>query len=320
MTMRPLLTLVMVCLMTGLVFSYLAMALLPAWFDLNLAELMDLVEAGSPVTESTRQAMALLLVQGLSTLGFFILPGWWFFQNHRELLEEKHKEPRQDRFGLSVYAGLGGVVLTILCLPLVYNLFHLNQGLPYSGLAEAYPAIKRVTLDWQAAEQSSQQLLTVLMKPDGVLYGLLGVVVLALLPAFGEELVFRGSLQPLLQHQLRNPHTGVWVSALLFSAIHGQWLGFVPRCLLGALFGYLVLWSGSVWPAMMAHFCNNLLSFLAYKLNWWDLRDVPALSEATFRWEDNPFPWYIALILMGLAATGLFFYRKTFSRSNKDQA
>ena len=318
--MRPLLTLVMVCLMTGLVFSYLAMALLPAWFDLNLAELMDLVEAGSPVTESTRQAMALLLVQGLSTLGFFILPGWWFFQNHRELLEEKHKEPRQDRFGLSVYAGLGVVVLTILCLPLVYNLFHLNQGLPYSGLAEAYPAIKRVTLDWQAAEQSSQQLLTVLMKPDGVLYGLLGVVVLALLPASGEELVFRGSLQPLLQHQLRNPHAGVWVSALLFSAIHGQWLGFVPRCLLGALFGYLVLWSGSVWPAMMAHFCNNLLSFLAYKLNWWDLRDVPALSEATFRWEDNPFPWYIALILMGLAATGLFFYRKTFSRSNKDQA
>lgn len=318
--MRPLLTLVMVCLMTGLVFSYLAMALLPAWFDLNLAELMDLVEAGSPVTESTRQAMALLLVQGLSTLGFFILPGWWFFQNHRELLEEKHKEPRQDRFGLSVYAGLGGVVLTILCLPLVYNLFHLNQGLPYSGLAEAYPAIKRVTLDWQAAEQSSQQLLTMLMKPDGVLYGLLGVVVLALLPAFGEELVFRGSLQPILQQQLRNPHAGVWVSALLFSAIHGQWLGFVPRCLLGALFGYLVLWSGSVWPAMMAHFCNNLLSFLAYKLNWWDLRDVPALSEATFRWEDNPFPWYIALILMGLAATGLFFYRKTFSRSNKDQA
>jgi len=318
--MRPLLTLVMVCLMTGLVFSYLAMALLPAWFDLNLAELMDLVEAGSPVTESTRQAMALLLVQGLSTLGFFVLPGWWFFQNHKELLEEKHKEPRQDRFGLSVYAGLGGVILTILCLPLVYNLFHLNQGLPYSGLAEAYPAIKRVTLDWQAAEQSSQQLLTVLMKPDGVLYGLLGVVVLALLPAFGEELVFRGSLQPILQQQLRNPHAGVWVSALLFSAIHGQWLGFVPRCLLGALFGYLVLWSGSVWPAMMAHFCNNLLSFLAYKLNWWDLRDVPALSEATFRWEDNPFPWYIALILMGLAATGLFFYRKTFSRSNKDQA
>ncbi|MFM8959738.1 MAG: lysostaphin resistance A-like protein, partial [Bacteroidota bacterium] len=223
-------------------------------------------------------------------------------------------------FGLSVYAGLGGVALTVLCLPMVYNLFHLNQGLPYSGLAEAYPAIKRVALDWQATEQSSQQLLTVLMKPDGVLYGLLGVVVLALLPAFGEELVFRGSLQPILQQRLRNPHAGVWVSALLFSAIHGQWLGFVPRCLLGALFGYLVLWSGSVWPAMMGHFCNNLLSFLAYKLNWWGMRNSQVLSEATFRWEDNPFPWYIALILMGLAATGLVHYRKTFSRSNKDQA
>jgi len=203
---------------------------------------------------------------------------------------------------------------------MVYNLFHLNQGLPYSGLAEAYPAIKRVSLDWQATEQSSQQLLTVLMKPDGVLFGLFGVVVLALLPAFGEELVFRGSLQPILQQQLRNPHAGVWVSALLFSAIHGQWLGFVPRCLLGALFGYLVLWSGSVWPAMIGHFFNNLLSFLAYKLNWLELRDGPALSEATFRWEDNPFPWYIAMILIGLAATGFVHYRKTFSQSSKNQA
>jgi membrane protease YdiL (CAAX protease family) len=293
-----------------------------------VAELMENIEKGRVVSELNRTAMALLLVQGLSTLGFFILPGWWFFQNHRELLQENHRELlqenhrelRQARFGLSVYAGLGGVALTVLCLPMVYNLFHLNQGLPYSGLAEAYPAIKRVTLDWQATEQSSQQLLTVLMKPDGVLYGLLGVVVLALLPAFGEELVFRGSLQPLLQHQLRNPHTGVWVSALLFSAIHGQWLGFVPRCLLGTLFGYLVLWSGSVWPAMMGHFCNNLLSFLAYKLNWWGMRNSQVLSEATFRWEDNPFPWYIALILMGLAATGFVHYRKTFSRSNKDQA
>ncbi len=318
--MRPLLTLVMVCLMTGLVFSYLAMALLPAWFDLNVAELMENIEKGRVETESTRTAMALMLVQGLSTLGFFVLPGWWFFQNHKELLEEKHKEPRQDRFGFSVYAGLGGVVLTILCLPMVYNLFHLNQGLPYSGLAEAYPAIKRVSLDWQATEQSSQQLLTVLMKPDGVLYGLLGVVVLALLPAFGEELVFRGSLQPILQQRLRNPHAGVWVSALLFSAIHGQWLGFVPRCLLGALFGYLVLWSGSVWPAMIGHFCNNLLSFLAYKLNWWGLRDSQVLSEATFRWGDNPFPWYIALILMGLAASGFVLYRNTCSGSSKDQA
>ncbi|MFM7746867.1 MAG: lysostaphin resistance A-like protein [Bacteroidota bacterium] len=284
MTMKPMLTLVMVCLMTGLVFSYLAMALLPAWFDLNVAELMENIEKGRVETESTRTAMALLLVQGLSTLGFFVLPGWWFFQNHRELLQENQREPWQARFGLSVYAGLGGVALTVLCLPMVYNLFHLNQGLPYSGLAEAYPAIKRVSLDWQATEQSSQQLLTVLMKPEGVLYGLLGVVVLALLPAFGEELVFRGSLQPLLQHQLRNPHTGVWVSAVLFSAIHGQWLGFVPRCLLGALFGYLVLWSGSVWPAMMAHFCNNFLSFLAYKLTWWGMHHIQVLSDATFRW------------------------------------
>lgn len=310
--MKPLLNLVFVCLLTGLVFNYLGMAMLSSLFDISMAEFMENIGEGSSATESTRTALALFLLQGLSTLGFFVLPGWWFFQNNGELLPA--------RFGFTLNAGLGALVITVLCQPMVYNLFHLNQGLPYSPLAKAFPAIKDLAQGWQASEQSSQRLLTLLMNPQGGLYWILGVMVLALLPAFGEEIVFRGSLQPLLQQQFGNAHAGVWVSALLFSAIHGQWLGFVPRCLLGALFGYLVLWSGSLWPAITGHFCNNLLSFLAYKLNWWDMRNNEILSETTFRWEDNPFSWLITLFFMGLASTGLVLYRKALFQSDKNRA
>ncbi len=309
---KPLLTLLFVCLLTGLVFSCLAMALLPPLFDLNMDELMEIIGQKQHATASSRTALALFLIQGLSTLGFFVLPGCWFFQNHREQL--------QARFRFALRPGLGAVLLTVLCLPMVYNLFHLNQGLPYSPLAKAFPAIKELAQGWQETEQSSQRLLTLLLNPNGGLYWILGIVVVTLLPAFGEEIVFRGSLQPLLQQQFGNTHAGVWVSALLFSAIHGQWLGFVPRCLLGALFGYLVLWSGSLWPAILAHFCNNLLSFLAYKLNWLGMRNSQVLPEATFRWEDNPFPWLIALLFMVLATAGLVYYRKAFSLSNKIRA
>ena len=145
--MRPLLTLVFVSLLTGMALSYLAMALLPVLFDLSMVELMDITSQGGVDGESTRSALALFLVQGLSTLGFFLLPGWWFFQNHRELL--------QARFEIKVSAGLGGAALTVLCLPMVYNLFHLNQGLPYSPIAQAYPAIKKVSMGWLATEHSS---------------------------------------------------------------------------------------------------------------------------------------------------------------------
>jgi len=83
------------------------------------------------------------------------------------------------------------------------------------------------------------------------------LVSVAFLPALCEEWLFRGTLQPLLVRATGNIHVGIWVSAALFSAIHMQFFGFVPRMLLGAGFGYLVVYSGSLWPAVVGHFVNN---------------------------------------------------------------
>jgi membrane protease YdiL (CAAX protease family) len=91
---------------------------------------------------------------------------------------------------------------------------------------------------------------------------LLGVFVIAFLPAIGEELVFRGMLQPEIFRASGNHHVAIWVSALLFSAFHMQFFGFVPRALLGALFGYLYVWSGNLLIPMVAHFVNNGFSVL----------------------------------------------------------
>ena len=76
----------------------------------------------------------------------------------------------------------------------------------------------------------------------------------AVLPALCEEWLFRGTLQPILVRATGNIHVGIWVSAALFSAIHMQFFGFVPRMLLGAGFGYLVVYSGSLWPAILGSF------------------------------------------------------------------
>jgi uncharacterized protein len=91
---------------------------------------------------------------------------------------------------------------------------------------------------------------------------LLGLLVIALLPAIGEEFVFRGLLQPEFFRASGNYHIAVWTSAIIFSAFHMQFFGFVPRMLLGALFGYLYAWSGNLLIPMIAHFVNNGLSVL----------------------------------------------------------
>ena len=86
---------------------------------------------------------------------------------------------------------------------------------------------------------------------------LIGFFIIAVLPALGEEFTFRGWLQPALQKISGNPHIAIWVSAFLFSALHMQFFGFVPRMLLGAVFGYLMYWSGNLWIPIVAHLVNN---------------------------------------------------------------
>lgn len=82
------------------------------------------------------------------------------------------------------------------------------------------------------------------------------IAVIALLTAFGEELFFRGTLQ----HTAASSgaaQAAIWVVALIFSAMHFQIYGFVPRLLLGAWFGYLLYWTRSLYVPVLAHLINN---------------------------------------------------------------
>jgi membrane protease YdiL (CAAX protease family) len=90
------------------------------------------------------------------------------------------------------------------------------------------------------------------------------VFMIAILPAIGEEFLFRGVLQRLFIEWTKNRHTGVFLVAFLFSFIHLQFYGFVPRFLLGLYFGYLMVWSSSIWVPVAGHFVNNVLAVIYY--------------------------------------------------------
>jgi len=91
---------------------------------------------------------------------------------------------------------------------------------------------------------------------------LFNVFMIGLLPAIGEELIFRGIVQRIFTEWLKNVHVAVWLSAILFSALHIQFYGFLPRMMLGAMLGYLLVWSGSLWLPIVAHFVNNAAAIL----------------------------------------------------------
>jgi hypothetical protein len=85
---------------------------------------------------------------------------------------------------------------------------------------------------------------------------------IAIIPAIGEELLFRGVLQRIFTEWFKSAHWGIWISAFLFSAIHMQFFGFLPRMFLGLFFGYLLEATGSLWIPILAHFINNLTGVL----------------------------------------------------------
>ena len=106
------------------------------------------------------------------------------------------------------------------------------------------------------------------------------ILVIAVVPAIGEELLFRGYLQQKLGNWLRNPHTAILITAFLFSAIHFHFQGIIPRFVLGVLLGYLFYWSNSLWLPILAHFVNNAQAVIfSYPLFKVDSGAYSLLSE-----------------------------------------
>jgi uncharacterized protein len=121
-------------------------------------------------------------------------------------------------------------------------------------------------------EQTAQDVVSTVLKTRSVAGIWFNVFLLAMVPAISEELIFRGVFQKIFSNLFRSGSVGVWLTAFLFSAIHLQFYGFLPRFLLGLVFGYIFLWSENIWLPVLAHFLNNA---------------VPAASAYSGAW--NPF-------------------------------
>jgi uncharacterized protein len=136
---------------------------------------------------------------------------------------------------------------------------------------------------------------------------MLGFVVIAILPAIGEEFVFRGLIQRDMLRGTGNVHVSIWITAIIFSAFHIQFFGFIPRMLLGALFGYLYHWSGSLVMPMIAHFINNgliVISFYLYQQGYIEV-DMEKQEAA---------PWTAVIASCFVLVALLYLYKKFYGQ------
>lgn len=143
------------------------------------------------------------------------------------------------------------LVTLVVASPAMEWLITWNAGL---HLPESWGAVEDAL---RQMEEQGAKLTDVLLHGTSVWTLLSGVLVVGIVTGFSEELLFRGSLQQLIARYKPLAYWSIWIAAVIFSTAHMQFFGFFPRLLLGAFFGYLLYYTGSVWPGVFAHALNN---------------------------------------------------------------
>ena len=260
---------------------------------------------GSQTTESLKW------LQLCQTLGTFLLPpiicAWIWDENRKPF---RWLKMDQKVGWTSVVWAIG---IMVLAIPAINLLADLNSRV---DLPESLDFIEQI---FRRQEDAAAGLTERFLKADNVWGLLINIGLLAFLPALSEELSFRGTLQQILgRNQVKESrvHIAIWVTAFVFSAIHLQFYGFVPRMLMGALFGYFFVWSGSLWVPIVMHFTNNGLAVLFYYL--FDTNDAGKSYADTIGAGTT---WWLGVIslLVVIALVITFPDRREFVRRTRTQ-
>ncbi|MDX9940731.1 MAG: CPBP family intramembrane glutamic endopeptidase [Bacteroidales bacterium] len=286
------------------------LALVGLFFTMIIGLLVAMPFFGNDITGMVLQGEGINLAenlnfsryfQTLSHIGLFVVPALIFalLVGRRPLL---YLKVRRQPLLLSL---LVSALIMIVALPLVNYLMEINLKLSLPPFLEGLEEWMRSAED--GAEEVTKMFLEVTTW-QGLLFNLF---MIAVIPSIGEEFIFRGIVLKVFRQWFRNVHVAVWISALLFSAMHMQFFGFLPRLLLGLVLGYLFVWSRNLWIPIFAHFFNNAAAVIFYFLHHngyinLDIEEVGLGAGA---------PYYAMASVVLLIA--LFFYLRNYEQRHE---
>jgi len=237
---RQIITYLFITLVSFIVCTVLSIFLLPFFFDVEYSSLSIIVD------QDYNQSVinALKFIQLFSCLGLFILPPFFYGYLSAENIFSNHKISRQVVILV--------VAIMILINPFVSFTFFLNQSIDIPKWLMFY-------------DQNIYAITKAFLVMNSSVDLIVNLLVLAILPAIGEELVFRGFLQKKIINFSKKPYLSIFFTALLFSVVHMQFEGVLPRFILGSVLGLMFYFSSNIWIPIIAHFINNaLIVILSY--------------------------------------------------------
>jgi membrane protease YdiL (CAAX protease family) len=263
-----LIVIILVTFGTLVLLQSIAMALTPFLFQVSWSDLISLSSGNYDIPNGR---MAFLFTQGVGAGLGFCAATWIIVR----FLEKANLDwPKQ----LSRVTGKNLALVTVMTVGgMLVNglLMYWNSHLV---LPDFLSGVEQWMRDMETQLMELTQYLTDFQSIPELLAGILVIGVFA---GVGEEIFFRGLIQPKMQGYLRSPHWGIWVTAIIFSAIHVQFYGFLPRMFLGALFGYLYHYTGSLFYPILGHILNNTFTLLLVYASNEGLIDLDVQSTDT---------------------------------------
>jgi membrane protease YdiL (CAAX protease family) len=265
--------------------------------------LLSILAVGSVFCfEQPMSVSSLKWVQLFQSMALFLLPPLcmaylWTQEPMKWLKMDKCQRP-----GVSLMA----ILIMLLALPAINLIGHINQQMVLPSFLE--PLEQWMKMHEETAGQLTEQFLHV----DTYSGLVINILLMAVLPAVAEELSFRGVLMNLFPAKGdRVPHVAIWCTAILFSAVHMQFYGFLPRMLMGALFGYALVWTGNLWVPILMHFTNNamavLLYFVSMRMNW-DMKMIDAIGTNDTLW--------LGVVSLVITLVGIYAFRRSTTMSS----
>lgn len=236
---------------------------------------------------------SLKLAQLLQSIGLFVIPPI--------LLAVLWSKNLFEYLKVNKIPSLNNIFFTLLimfsAIPAINLLSEVNAAI---HLPNSLSWLEKLFVDMESRAEE----LTLRMLEVNSIYGLIiNIGLIAVVPAIGEELFFRGIIQKLLQEKWKI-HVAVWVAAIIFSTFHFQFFGFIPRMLIGALLGYMFVWTQNLWVPIIAHFINNAIAVVFYYFKGQDavLLDVDNIGKSD--------TLYMGLISMVVVAILIYLFRR----------
>jgi len=241
---------VIILFILGLAFQFLG-ALIAGWiYGFRFSEVLSLDSFQDP-----RYVAASKLIQILGSIGTFIIPAFLFSYLYQG-----------DLFSYYEFRNPVGTVPVLLTILMIVAVVPFINYLAEINLKMDFPirTVDRFLRNLEGEAEKVMSAFTATRTFGGLLVNLLMIGVIA---AVGEELIFRGLLQRLMFGMVKNVHLAIFITAILFSAFHFQFFSFLPRFVLGLILGYLMFYGRSIWYPILAHFVNNAMGVIFYYFN-----------------------------------------------------